>query len=422
MGVIKKYESALRENVHMWINKIKTIDVLVGIPCYNSEDTIGYVVEQTGKGLAKFFPDHKCAVFISDGGSLDDTRERAYEAPIPSNIERRVTIYRGIPGKGTSLRTVFEVALLLQAKAIAVFDSDLKSITPEWVNLLVKPILDGSAEFVAPFYKRHKFDGTITNHIVYPMTRALYGKDIRQPIGGDFGLSPKLAEFYIKEDVWDTDVARFGIDIWMTTCAINEGYNVVQAYLGAKIHGAKDPGSDLGPMFQQVVSTLFYLMGKYESKWNRETPLQPIPIINSIEGNVELEPIKVNLKKLYTEFIEGFNHFKPMYKHILSSENMEKLEKIHRSWELNEKKTEEFDADLWSKILYDFAVIYQLWQRNRRRLVDIITPLYFGRTKSYCEQVMDMSNEEAEEVIQEQARVFEKNKSYLIDRFSMWTE
>ncbi|GIW46551.1 MAG: hypothetical protein KatS3mg078_0428 [Deltaproteobacteria bacterium] len=111
-----------------------------------------------------------------------------------------------------------------------------------------------------------------------------------------------------------------------------------------------------------------------------------------------------------------------MYKHILSSENMEKLEKIHRSWELNEKKTEEFDADLWSKILYDFAVIYQLWQRNRRRLVDIITPLYFGRTKSYCEQVMDMSNEEAEEVIQEQARVFEKNKSYLIDRFSMWTE
>jgi hypothetical protein len=49
-----------------------------------------------------------------------------------------------------------------------------------------------------------------------------------------------------------------------------------------------------------------------------------------------------------------------------------------------------------------------------------MTPLYFGRTKSYCQQVMDMTYEEAEAVVQEQARIFERNKPYLIKRFANW--
>ena len=415
---IKKYTSALRDNVHMWVQKVNNVDILVGIPCYNTEDTLGYVVEQIGKGLARYFPNYKCAIFISDGGSLDDTREHGYEAVIPDNIERRVTIYRGIPGKGTSFRAVFEVALILKAKAIAVVDADLRSITPEWIKLLVDPILDHSAGFVAPYYRRHKFDGTITNQIVYPMTRALYGIDIRQPIGGDFGFSPALAAFYVKEDVWETDVARFGIDIWMTTSAVNEGFKVVQTYLGTKVHNAKDPATDLGPMFRQVISTLFYLMGKYERYWKRENPFQAIHINNKGEDEPQLETVSVSLNELHSEFIEGFEHFRPMYKEMLNSENMSRLENIHKSWTSN--KEEEFDADLWSKILYDFAYVYQLWLRNKRRLVDILTPLYFGRTKSFCQQVMSMRSDEAEEVVQEQAKVFESNKPYLLKRFYIW--
>ena len=49
------------------------------------------------------------------------------------------------------------------------------------------------------------------------------------------------------------DISTFGIDIWMTTSAITGGFAVCQTRLGAKIHDPKDPGSDLGPMFRQVV-------------------------------------------------------------------------------------------------------------------------------------------------------------------------
>ena len=78
----------------------------------------------------------------------------------------------------------------------------MRSITPEWIGLLVGPPSSGF-DYVAPLYRRHKYDGTITNSIVYPLTRALYGKQVRQPIGGDFGFSGRMARFYLSKDVWE---------------------------------------------------------------------------------------------------------------------------------------------------------------------------------------------------------------------------
>ena len=268
----------MEKTLETQLKEIKEADILIGIPSYNNARTIGHVVRAVMAGLAKYFPNAKAVLVNSDGGSTDGTEEEVKRVQIEDfktiltshpvhPLSKIVTPYHGIPGKGSSFRTIFEAARLLNAKACAVVDSDLRSIAPEWVELLLRPVYEGGFDYVAPLYARHKFDGTITNSIVYPLTRALYGKRVRQPIGGDFGFSGELANFYLTKDVWETDVARFGIDIWMTTLAIAEGYKVCQSYLGAKIHDAKDPGSDLGPMFTQVVSSVSTLMGEYEPLW-----------------------------------------------------------------------------------------------------------------------------------------------------------
>jgi glycosyltransferase involved in cell wall biosynthesis len=215
------------------LREIGSADVIIGIPSFNNANTIGHVVRAASAGLAKYFTDQRCVLINSDGGSTDGTPEVALNAQMDYKtilvhhpmypIHRIATPYHGIPGKGSAFRTIFEIAANLGARACCVLDSDLRSITPEWVELLVRPVLSGDYDYVAPFYLRHKFDGTITNSIVYPITRTLYGKRIRQPIGGDFGFSGKLAELYVSKDVWNSDVARFGSDIWMTTTAICEG-------------------------------------------------------------------------------------------------------------------------------------------------------------------------------------------------------
>ena len=87
------------------------------------------------------------------------------------------------------------------------------------------------------------------------------GLRLRQPIGGEFGFGPELARDFLDGtafggNVWETDIARFGIDIYMTTTALVRRKRIAQAFLGAKIHDPKDPGADLAPMFTQVVGTL----------------------------------------------------------------------------------------------------------------------------------------------------------------------
>jgi glycosyltransferase involved in cell wall biosynthesis len=402
---------------------IKEVDILVGIPSYNNSRTIGHVVRAVIAGLAKYFPKAKAVLVNSDGGSTDGTQEEVKKVGIEDfkmiltshpvhPIHKIVTPYHGIPGKGSAFRTIFEAAKLLNVKACAVVDSDLRSITPEWMELLLRPIYEERFDYVAPLYSRHKFDGTITNSIVYPITRALYGKRIRQPIGGDFGFSGKLASFYLTKDVWETDVARFGIDIWMTTLAIAEGYKVCQSYLGAKIHDAKDPGGDLGPMFTQVVSSVFSLMGNYQHLWKVVRESQTVSTFG-FHYEVGLEPVSVNVERMIRNFRLGVKDLMELWRKALPSETALWLESMSR---LSDESFS-FPHDLWAQIIYDFASAYHKGSVHREHLLKSMIPLYLGRVASFVMENQESTAVEVEAKIESLCEVFEEMKPYLIKRW-----
>lgn len=398
-------------------------DILVGIPSFNNAGTIRHVVRSVQAGLAKYFPRVKSIIVNSDGGSEDGTREIVagvmLEDPRSLMISHDVveplkiiTPYQGMPGKGSAFRTVFAVAELAGAKACAVVDADLRSITPEWVELLVKPVYEGSCEYVAPLYRRHKFDGTITNSIVYPMTRALYGKVVRQPIGGDFGFSGRLASLYLSKDVWDTEVARFGIDIWMTTTAIAGGYKVCQSFLGAKIHDPKDPGSDLSAMLYQVVSALFGLMAEYEEVWKKVDHSDAVPGFG-FQYEVGLEPVSVNVDRMIDNFRLGVRELEPLWKEFLSDEVRELLHGLADAPAGGFR----FDDGLWAKAVYDFAVASRKGTLNREILLKSLTPLYLGKVASFVIECSDYDTQKVEERIEGICIAFERQKGYLLEKW-----
>jgi glucosylglycerate synthase len=410
-------------SIQVQLEKIREADILIGIPSYNNVRTIGHVVKAVIAGLAKYFPSTKAVLFNSDGGSTDGTREEVKRVQIddfktilashPTHpIQKIAAPYHGVPGKGSAFRLVFEAANALNAKACAVIDSDLRSITPEWMELLLRPIYEGGFDYVAPLYGRHKFDGTITNSIVYPLTRALYGKRVRQPIGGDFGFSGKLAKFYLTKEVWETDVARFGIDIWMTTLAIVEGYKVCQSYLGAKIHDAKDPGSDLGPMFTQVVSSVLGLMGEYENRWRRVRKSQPVPTFG-FHYEVGLEPVHVNLERMVGTFRLGIKDLKEIWRKVLLPETALWLESTGRLPD----QTFVFPENLWVRIVYDFTVAFRKGLVHRDHLLKSMIPLYLGKVASFVKENQEASAREVEEKIESLCGIFEEMKPYLIERW-----
>jgi len=414
----------MEQSFQIKLEEMKETDILIGIPSYNNARTIGHVVRAVIAGLAKYFPKGKAVLINSDGGSTDGTQEEVKKVQIEDfktiltshpvhPIHKIVTPYDGIPGKGSAFRTIFEAARRFNSKACAVVDSDLRSITPEWMELLLRPVYEEGFDYVAPLYARHKFDGTITNSIVYPLTRALYGKRIRQPIGGDFGFSGKLASFYLTKEVWETDVARFGIDIWMTTTAIAEGFKVCQSYLGAKIHDVKDPGTDLGPMFTQVVSSVYRLMEKYENLWKEVKESQPIPTFG-FHYEVGVEPISVNVGRMIGNFRLGVKDLMEIWRRVLSSETAQWLESIRR---LSDEAFS-FPQDLWVRIVYDFAIAYHKGSVHREHLLKSMIPLYLGRMASFVKENQKSSAEEVEEEIESVCQAFEEMKPYLVERWA----
>lgn len=378
--------------------------VIVGIPSYNNAETIEHVIKQAAEGLKKYFDGG--LIINSDGGSNDGTRDVVMKTPVPDGVEVRSTVYKWpIPGKGSAMKEVLEIARDEGADAVVFVDSDLRSITPDWVYKFAKPIEEGY-HFVAPLYLRHKYDGTITNNIAYPMTTSLYGYNVRQPIGGDFGISADLIDTYLcNEEVWKTDVARFGVDIFLTTTAIAEGFKVIQTALGVKIHDPKDPAASLGPMFNQVIGTLFMLMQKYEEKWKNTKTLKEVPVFGEMEIR-EPEPVRVTLELLEKRAKELFVENEGILKKTLSERTFEEVSRA--------LKTFDFDDVLWSHILFDGAITYK---NGILKNAEPLIPLYFAKTADFVKKTKDMTTAEAEKLVLKRAEIFLEEKDYLLERW-----
>jgi glucosylglycerate synthase len=454
--------SALTPAIKDEIARLGCADIMVGIPSYRNAATIGHVVRAAQAGLVQYFPDLRPILVNADAGSPDGTQRVVVETEPPGYVEQILLVHPtnrlqrvsltypevdGIGGKGAALRTLFEMAAALEVEALVVVDSDLRSIVPEWIELLAGPIVKGGYDFVTPLYARHKYDGTITNTVTYPVTRALYGHRIRQPIGGDFGVSGDLIRHYLEQDNWTPDVSRFGIDIWMTTTALTGGFAVCQTRLGAKIHDPKDPGSDLGPMFRQVVGTLLTMARDNADRWLPITGSHDVPAYG-FERIVDPVPLQVDTLRLLAQFHAGSLTLADKWRRVLAPDNCERVLslaaeagtlaeaaafKLGLSRESGEgtaggpmPSTDElsdavsafhFPDDLWARVFYDVLIAASFGEMDVERLVASFVPIYFGRVGSLVIENRHVSEEQAEEHIERQAREFELRKPYLVERW-----
>jgi hypothetical protein len=439
------------------IARLGRADIMVGIPSFKNAATIGYVVRAAHAGLVQYFPDLKPVLVNSDAGSPDGTQRVVIETEPPDYVESillvrptnkldRVTLtypeIEGTGGKGAALRTIFEIAAALDVQALVVVDSDLRSIVPEWIELLAGPILKGGYDFVAPLYARYKYDGTITNTVTYPLTRALYGHRIRQPIGGDFGVSGDLVRHYLELDDWTPDISRFGIDIWMTTSAVTGGFAVCQARLGAKVHDPKDPSADLGPMFRQVVGTILRLAAAHPDAWLEVRGSHDVPAYG-FERIIDPPPLEVNAIRLLSEFHAGSLTVADTWRRTLDpATTATVLTLATEAGKLAETAAHKlglggegdtgrattlemaealagfhFPDDLWARVIYDLVLATRRGGVDEAQLVAALVPVYFGRVGSFVIENRHLDTADAEERVKRQAREFELLKPYLVERW-----
>jgi glycosyltransferase involved in cell wall biosynthesis len=392
---------------------VTAAEIVVGIPSRNEAARISIPTSQADKGLARYFRDRNAVLINCDNNSSDGTRE-AFLATSTRNPKIYLSTPEGVTGKGNNLRNLFEKAVELEARAIVVLDADLRSITPLWIRNLVEPLFEGFG-FVTPLYVRHKYDRIVANSIAYPLTRALYGRRVRQPIGGEFGFSGELAKLYVEADSWTEAVGDFGIDVWMTTVAVLSPVAVVQSFLGKpKIHRSMDPEADPGRIFRSVVTTIFDLMARNYEFWKDVKWSRPTAVFGF---GAELEvppPVQVDTEMLRQRFAEGMRSFTDLYRVLLVPETFDKMREVA---ELS-REGFEFPTPLWANVLYDFARGYKDRIVDPEQVVEGLIPLYQGRILSFVTETEAMNNQQVEEIIEDQCLQFEKAKPYLLER---WT-
>lgn len=391
------------------IEKIKPVDIVVGISAKNVDTTIVHVMNVASMGLLEFLSDYKGLVVVSNGFSTDRTTELAGLFELPRKVSKIVTEQIGESGKGNGIRTVFEIAKHAEAGTVILLDGDLLSVRPEWMELLGKPPTYGTADLVVPYYVRYKYDGVITNNLAYPLTRALYGVNLRQPIGGDFGVSSEFSNRLLEHPFFPS---HFGIDIFMTTVAAAEGVGIQEVLLGLKLHESTtkyiDPGTHLAPMFREVVGTMLDLMMHYEDVWKNEYVHRRVRRVKAKYHGQKPTPITVDIEKVEGIFKQGYKDFEEIISASIAKDVFKELEEAYK------KEPVDITPDLWAKIVYNMASAYKINGEKRIQILDALRILWWGRFASYVNETKNMETEEAEREIERQAEIFEQERDYLI--------
>ncbi|MGH9328231.1 MAG: glycosyltransferase [Terriglobia bacterium] len=402
------------------LTAVGAADILVGIPTANNHETIQHVVNAVQIGLVKYFPRDRAVLINPDGGSRDDTPALVKAASVPDfrsvlsasplrTLHMLSTRYH--PGRGLAgaFRLVFAAADLLRARACAVVSPDVISITPEWIDALVRPVYREGFDLVTPLYQRHKFDALLVKNILSPFIRAAYGYQIEEPAAGEWCVSGKLACYLLEQEVWHEDFMRFGSPLWMTATALAEDFRLCQSFLGPRIRAAHHPDQDLPAMIQQTVGTLFRSLEVHQPFWLSRNGSQSVPAFG-FQSLVDLSAVRVNRKRLLEMFQNGVEELSSILEMILSAATLQEIREVSRDGEASRHFTDE----LWVKTVYEFAASYHRSVMNRDHLLQALTPLYRGRISSYIAENHGASLEGLRRRLESLQQKYESLKPYLI--------
>jgi glucosylglycerate synthase len=414
-------EGFLTDDFVRQLISVGEVDLLIGLPTHNNAKTVGPVISAIQNGILQWFPRDRAAIIDADAGSRDGTPELIVNASIDDvrrsdsnrfalrTLHSISTQYGNGAARGTALRTIMAAAELLQAKAIAVISPDSTNITPNTLRLLLKPPTTEEFDLVLPTYARHKFDGLLITNLLYPMTRALYGLRIREPYAAEFAFSNRLASQFLAANSWNDDAARAASEVRLTLAAITGGYRICQSFLGAK-----DPierhATDLIPALRETIGAAFSSMEPNFALWSSKTGSQPVTTIGA-EQQFELDPRRINRKRLLDMFRSGVSDLGSVFQSILSPTTLSELQEIARF----EEEDFRYSAELWVKTVYEFAAAYHKSVINRDHIIQALAPLFRGRALTFLLENRSTSAQEIETHIENLCLEFERLKPYLLE-------
>lgn len=367
--------------------------IYVCIPSFNESETIGIVAALVDQGLQSLRAIHgsglSAKIVNVDSASEDGTAEAFLR--VATYYPKQSIVLPEPRGKGKNLLAFVKLARSEQATYCLTIDADIRSATPAWVGDLLGPLLANSADFVTPSYERSRFEGSTTNHFAYPLVFATTGRQVRQPIAGDFAFTAAMLDLIERLDVPDA-AHYYGIDIYLTLAALMHGLRHHQIALGRKVHGPSF--HKLEYMFPQIAAAALHML--------REVTLRPSASPDDEAEAPNIIPVPVFPHK------GSATDMQARARSALGSANLEAWSWVPAAVirKLRETSEPAVSLDDWLTILMGWL---RFGLRDRRadadRLGEQLLPFFVLRATSFWFSSEQITAEETESEIRRQARL-----------------
>jgi hypothetical protein len=417
-------EMLLTDDFLRQLINVGEVDILVGLPTHNNAKTIEPVIRAIQAGILKCFPRERAVIINADGGSQDGTPDIVIRASIDDvwsaskayalrTLHSISTRYARSPEPGTALRTILAAADLLRAKALVVISPEATSIEPDWLQRLVRPVYYDNFDFVSPLYHRPNSEGALMRNLLYPMTRAIYGFQVHEPVASEFAISGRLATDFLSKEFWNDEWGKLGAEMFLTVTALTGTYRICQSFLGTKAPPTHRSAGDVVAAMRRTVGALFSSMDSNFPIWSAIGSSQPVATLGA-PCEAGLEPARLSRKRLRDMFAAGVTQLEPVFSSILSPSTLSELQRI-AALEVGDF---DYPADLWVRTTFEFAAAYHKSVINRDHIIQAMVPLYRGRSLTFFLENREGTEKDIENKVESLCGEFERLKPYLLERWA----
>jgi hypothetical protein len=399
------------------IERVGSADLVIGIFDLEHQENGSNAVAMTREALAELSMPLRAIVVCNNGShsppaaTPDVTGDErspivsSWSLPLPASGE---TPLQSI---SNAYRRVFAVGSKLGVRACGVMASGDDQAIRQWIYRLVQPVVDLGFDFVAPCYTRQKMEGLLNRNVLSPLHRALYGEQLENPMGPDFGVSGKLLQRILGEDSARRGGSEHNILAEIASAAACGGFQVCETHLGVRTQRPTDWGN-LSTLLAEVLGATFLEMEGRAAHWQSIRGSKILPRFGLPEASPP-DTGTVDVHGMIESFQLGAQNLQDVWGLILPPTTLLELKRLSR---LPEDKFRIPDH-LWVRIIYDFALGHRLRTISRDHLLRSITPLYLGWIASYALEMQTAGLAEVDARIERLSKAYEDNKSYLVSRW-----
>ena len=203
---------------------------------------------------------------------------------------------------------------------------------------------------VAPRYAPAEFDGLIDSAVVYPLTRALYGKRIHGQLGLDFGFSARVAARWRQ---LRRDGAPRGPPAWLipqaspTAC---RSARRTSARAWRRQQRSAGPQRDRWP---RCSGSLFVDIERRAAFWQRSSARRRCRVFGAPAAAGDEDGGVVDVQPLIESFRLAYRNLQDVWGLVLPPATLRRAEAADAC---SRRADFRLADDLWARIVYDFAL------------------------------------------------------------------